>query len=140
MRKLAVFLSLAGVLPFAASVRAHGADWELRVLGQSVGGYEVTVRTAPKEPRIGHLHMEVQLMDPVTLSYVERASVTATARLRGGTNEQAGPARARFRKPWHEIDMMLKKSGSWDVDLAIDGPRARGHVSFRVDVSPGNGK
>ena len=136
MRSLAVLLSFAGLLPFAATVRAHGADWELRMLGQKSVGYEVTVRTSPKQPRTGRLHVEVQLMDPATLTYVERASVTATARLRGATTGQAGPVLSHFARPWHEMDMMLDKSGSWDVQLVIDGPRARGNVSFRVDILP----
>ena len=136
MRSLAVLVSFAGLLPFAATVRAHGADWEVRMVGQRVGGYDVTVRTSPKQSRTGRLHVEVQLMNPATLSYVDRATVTATARLRGATTGQAGPAASRYRRPWHEMDMMLNKSGSWDVQLAIDGPRARGNVSFRVDILP----
>lgn len=134
MRDLACWLSLAGALPFAASAEAHGADWELRLLGQRVGGYEVTARTAPKQPGIGRLHVEVQLIDPQTLRYVEETTVTATARLRGGGHEQAGPAIAQLRAPWHELDIELGKSGAWDVELAIEAPRARGNASFRVEV------
>ena len=135
MRNVACLLSFAGALPFATSAHAHGADWKLRLLGQKVGSYEVTARTAPKEPRIGRLHVEVQLIDPQTLRYVERATVTVSARLRGGT-DQAGPVVAYLRAPWHELDMELRKSGAWDVELAIDGLRARGNASFRVDVLP----
>ena len=136
MRSLAVLMSFAGLLPYPASVPAHGANWDMRIVGQRVGGYDVTVRTAPKQPRTGHLHVEVQLIDRETLTYVDRATVTASARFRGGPVDQAGPVVSRYRKPWHEIDMMLKKSGSWDLDLVIDGPRARGNVSFRVDILP----
>ena len=135
MNGLACWLSFAGALPFAASAAAHGADWELRLLGQRVGDYEVTARTAPKQPRTGRLHVEVQLMDPQTLRYLEQATVSASARLRGG-DEQAGPAVAQLRAPWHELDIELRKSGSWDVDLAIEAPRVRGKASFRVDVLP----
>ena len=136
MRSFAVLLSFAGLLPFATGVRAHGADWEVRMVGQKVGSYDVTVRTAPKQPRTGRLHVEVQLIDPETLAYIERAAVSAVARFRDGTIAQAGPVSSRYRRPWHEIDMTLKKSGTWDVELAIDGPRARGNASFRVDILP----
>lgn len=57
MRRFAVILSFAGLLPFAADVRAHGADWELRMVGKRVGAYDVTVRTSPKQPRTGRLHI-----------------------------------------------------------------------------------
>lgn len=139
MKHLARWLSFAGALPFAASAAAHGADWELRLLGQRVGAYELTARTAPRQPHTGRLHIEIQLVDPRTLRYVEQATVTASARLRGG-DEQAGPAVAQVRAPWHELDIELRKSGSWDVDLAVEAPRARGKASFRVDVLPEDSK
>lgn len=95
MRSFAVLLSFAGLLPFATGVRAHGADWEVRMVGQRVAGYDVTVRTAPKQPRTGRLHVEV-----------------------------------------HEAELNLKKSGPWDVHLAIGGSHAQGNTSFRVDILP----
>ena len=112
----------------------------MRLLGQRVGDYELTARTAPKQPRIGPLHIEMQLIDPRALRYVEQASVTATVRLRGSGQEQAGPAVAQPRAPWHELDIELRKSGFWDVDLAIEAPRAQGKASFRVDVLPEDSK
>ena len=136
MRSLAVLVSFAALLPYPASVPAHGADWEVRMVGQRVGGYDVTVRTSPKQPRTGALHVEVQLIDPKTLTYVERATVSAAARFGGGATDQAGPVPSRYARPWHEMDMMLDRSGSWDVHLAIDGPGARGNVSFRLDILP----
>ena len=133
---VALLVSFAVFLPSAAGVWAHGADWEVRMVGKRVGSYDVTVRTSPKQPHTGPLHVEVQLIDPKTLAYVERATVSAAARLRGGTMALAGPVPSRYVRPWHEMDMMLNKSGSWDVQLAIDGPRERGNVSFRVDILP----
>ncbi len=136
MRSLAILVSLSGLLLVAPSVSAHGADWELRMVGQRVAGYDVTVRTSSKRPRIGLLHVEVQLIDRETLTYVDRATVSASARFGGGESGQAGPVLSRYARPWHETDLMLNRSGSWDVHLAIDGPRARGNVSFRVDILP----
>ena len=135
MRNLAVLLSFAGLLPFAAGVGAHGSDWELRMTGKRVGAYDVTVRTSPKQPRTGRLHIEAQLIDPRTLAYVDDAKVSALARLGEGAISQAGPVSSQYRKPWHEMDLVLNKSGAWDVQIVIDDPRAQGRVSFRVDVS-----
>jgi hypothetical protein len=135
VRGLAILLSFAGLLPFAAGVRAHGADWELRMTGKRVGAYEVTVRTSPKRPRTGRLHIEAQLIDPRTLAYVEHAKVSAIARLGDGTAGQAGSVASRYRRPWHEMDLVLSKSGAWEVQIVIDDPRAQGKISFRVDVS-----
>ena len=136
MRALAVLLSFAGLLPFAAGVRAHGADWELRLAGKRVGPYDVTVRTSPKQPRAGRLHIEAQLIDPQTLAYFDHVKVSALARLGESAISQAGPAASVYRKPWHEMDLILDESGAWDVELVLDGPRARGNASFRVDVLP----
>lgn len=136
MRSLAVLLSFAGLPPFAAGVAAHGADWELRMAGKRVGAYELTVRTSPKQPRTGHLHIEAQLIDPQTLAYIDDAKVSAFARLGEDAGNQAGPVASRYRKPWHEMDLLMNRSGVWDVQLVIDDPRARGHASFRVEVLP----
>lgn len=64
MSSFTVLLSFAGLLSFDSGVRAHGADWEVRMIGQRVGGYDVTVRTAPKRPRAGRVHVGVQLIAP----------------------------------------------------------------------------
>jgi hypothetical protein len=136
VRSLAILLSFAGLLPFVAGVRAHGADWELRMAGNRVGSYDLTVRTSPKRPRTGHLHIEVQLIDPQTLVYVDHAKVSAFARLGEDAGDQARPVASRYRKPWHEIDLLMNRSGVWEVRLVIDDPRARGHASFRVEVLP----
>lgn len=135
MRSLAVLLSFAGLLPFAAGVRAHGADWELRMAGKRVGAFDLTVRTSPKQPRTGYLHIEVQLIDPQTLAYVDHVKVSALARLGESAANHAGPVPSRYRKPWHEMDLVLNKSGAWDVQIVIDDPRAQGKASFRVDIS-----
>lgn len=130
MMRLAV--ASAGFL-VSANALAHGEDWELRFAGERVGGYDLTVRTSPKQPRTGQLHIEAQLIDPQTLAYVDHAKVSALARR--GEGEQAGPVSSRYRKPWHEMDLVLNKSGAWDVQLLVDDPRAQAKASFRLDVS-----
>ncbi|MGH6793400.1 MAG: hypothetical protein ACRECF_11780 [Methyloceanibacter sp.] len=71
-----------------------------------------------------------------SLAYVDHAKVSALARLGEGALAQAGPVSSRYRKPWHEIDLVLHESGAWEVQLVIDDPRARGNASFRVDILP----
>lgn len=133
---VAVLASSIGLLLSATGVQAHGADWEVRIVGQRVGGYDVTVRTEPKQPRVGRLHVEVQLIDPQDLTYVGDATVTATARFQGREPVQAGPVPSRYIAPWHEMDLSLSKSGPWEIHLSIDGPRGQGETSFRLDILP----
>ena len=140
MRRSACLLTLAAVLPLAEGARAHGAEWTLRVIGARVGSHEVTVRTAPRQPRVGRLHVEVQLIDPRTLRYIEQTTVRASATRAGGTRNDVGPELARLRAPWHELDLELPKSGSWEVRIRVDGPDARGEVSFRIDLQPEDDK
>jgi len=115
-------------------VQAHGTQSEIQVLGRSLDGYDVTVRTAPKRPRTGRLHIEVQLIDPDSLTYIERATVTATARLGGMETLQAGPARSEYRAPWHETELNLQESGTWQIHLAIEGPKGQRETTLHVDV------
>lgn len=118
----------------AAGVQSHGTQSEVRVLGQGLDGYDITVRTAPKRPRTGRLHIDVQLIAPDSLTYIDRASVTARARLRGAEGLQAGPVRSHYRAPWHELELNLQKSGAWDIHLTIDGPRGQRETTFRVEI------
>lgn len=129
-------VAVASLLLYGGSIQAHGTDSEIRILGQNLDGYEVTVRTAPKQPRTGRLHIEVQLIAPDSLTYVDAATVTATARLRTGNTHQVGPARSQYRAPWHEVDLNLNEIGTWDVHLAIDGTLGRRKTTFRVEVLP----
>ena len=76
------------------------------------------------------------MIDPKALAYVERATVSAVARFRDGKIPDVGPVSSRYRRPWQQIEMSLNKSGPWDVELAIDGLRGRGNVSFRADILP----
>lgn len=134
MSRLAVVVSFAALLPFAASAGAHGTYWELRLL-QPVGPYDVAVMTAPQAPRPGSLHVAIQLVHRETLAYVERVSVSAVARLRG-EGEQAGPAGSRYLYPWHELDIALPKAGSWEIelDINVEGARLRHTTTFCADV------
>lgn len=74
-------------------------------------------------------------MDAQTLAYTDHAKVSALARLGEGAVNQEGPVSSRYRKPWHGMDIMLSKGGTWDVQLIVDGARAQGNAFFRVDVS-----
>ena len=130
-----LIVTSAGVLAFANAL-AHGEDWELRMAGKRVGAYDLTVRTSPKQPRAGKLHVEAQLIDPQTLAYVDHARVSALARRVEGVTDQTGPVSSRYRRPWHEMNLVLDKSGTWDVQLVVDDPRTRGHASFRIEVLP----
>ena len=129
-----LLVSSAGLL-VRANAWAHGAEWELRMVGKRAGAYDVTVRTSPKQPRTGHLHIEAQLINAQTLAYVDHAKVSALARLGEGAVNQAGPVSSRYQKPWHAMDIILNKGGTWDQQLIIDNARAQGKASFRVDVS-----
>lgn len=131
---LLAIVSLIGWPPFIASAFGHGSASEVRILGERVGAYDVTVRTTPKPPRIGHLHVQVQLIEPEALTYVKRAKVTAVGTMRGKERLETAAVSSQYRHPWHEIDIDFTKSGSWKVRLMIDGPLGREELWFPLDV------
>jgi hypothetical protein len=106
------------------------------VIGQTVAGYDVSVMTAPKRPRVGAFHLKIQLIEPRQLTYVESATVTATARFLGEENLAVASRRSRYRKPWHELDLNLSRSGRWRVQISIDGPDGQGDLSFVIRIPP----
>lgn len=126
---------MAGLLT-ARLAEAHGDGGTVQLIGQTVADHDVTVMTAPKRPRIGALHVAVQLVDPHELTYIETATVTATARFLGDENIRVRSKRSCYGEPWHELDLDLKRSGPWQVKLYVDGPNGQGESSFRVNISP----
>lgn len=135
-------LFVAGILALTAVVLAvglaqgHGEDGTVQLIGQTVAGHDVTVMTAPRQPRAGSLHVAVQLIDPRELTYIDTATVTATARYLGEEAVRVSSTRSRYREPWHELDLSLKRSGRWRVRLLIDGPNGQGEISFEIRILP----
>lgn len=95
--------------------------------------------TAPKQPRAGALHVAVQLIDPRELTYIGMATVTAAAQYLGEEDVRVRSTRLRYREPWHELDLHLKRSGRWRVQLSIDSPNGQGELSFVISISPDPG-
>ena len=127
------------VLLTARLVEAHGGNGAVQLIGQTVAGHDVTVMTAPKRPRVGALHVAVQLIDPRELTYIDTATVAVTARYLGDETMRVRSLRSRYREPWHELDLNLQRSGRWRVQLYIDGPNGEGETSFMISISPDPG-
>lgn len=132
----AAMVAFMAVVLTARLAEAHGGNGTVQLIGQTVAGYDVTVMTAPKRPRVGALHVAVQLIDPRELKYIATATVTATARYLGEEDVGARSTRSRYREPWHELDLDLKRSGRWRVQLFIDGPNGQGELFFLISISP----
>lgn len=135
----AAMVAFMAVLLTARLAEAHGGNGAVQLVGQTVAGHDVTVMTAPKRPRVGALHVAVQLIDPRELTYIGTVTVTVTARYLGEEAMQVRSTRARYREPWHELDLDLKRSGRWRVQLSIDGPNGQGEISFVISISPDPG-
>jgi hypothetical protein len=133
---VAAMVALMAVLLTVRLAQAHGGGGTVQLSGQNVADHDVIVMTAPKRPRVGALHVAVQLIDPSELTYIETATVTATARYLGDETMRVRSTRSRYREPWHELDLDLKLSGPWQVKLYIDGPNGQGESSLRVNISP----
>lgn len=133
---LAAILVLTTVVWTVRLAQAHGQGGTVQLIGQTVAGHDVTVMTAPAQPRPGPLHVAVQLIDPQELTYIDTATVTATTRYLGDETMRVPSTRSRYREPWHELDLNLKRSGRWRVRLFIDGPNGQGEISFEIEILP----
>lgn len=131
---VAFVLALAAAPVSIGQAHAHGGDATVQLIGQSVAGYDVSVMTAPKRPRVGAFHVKIQLIEPRQLTYGESATVTATARFLGEGDLAVASRRSRYREPWHELDLNLSRSGRWRVQLSIDGPDGQGDLSFVIRI------
>lgn len=131
-----VMVAFMAFLLTTRQVEAHGEGGTVQLVGQTVAGHDVTVRTTPKRPRVGTLHVAVQLIDPRELTYIATATVIATARYLGDEAVRVRSTRSRYREPWHELDLNLERSGRWRMQLFVDGPNGQGELSFVISISP----
>ncbi len=132
----AAMVAFMAVLLTARLAAAHGGGGTVQRVGETVAGHDVTVVTTPKQPRVGTLHVAVQMIDPRELTYTATATVTATARYLGDETMRVRSTGSRYREPWHELDLDLERSGRWRMQLFIDGPNGQGQLSFVISVSP----
>ena len=145
MTRLARWLLLAAVVYAAGGteppgVHANGATKEL-VRSERAGPYELRVSISPGTPRVGNLHLSIQVKDAARGEILTRGAVTVTANGPEGATD-VGPVRANTSPDspqFYDIDIPLDAVGRWNFTLDIEGELGDAVLEVPLDVSGAEG-
>jgi hypothetical protein len=107
----------------------------LRLRTQS-GGYEIAVFTQPTPLRAGPVDISVLVQDAMTGEIVPEARVTLrlTHRESHHVLEYPATAEAAKNKLFQAAVFELPEPGSWDVEVAVEGPHGLAVVSSGLEA------
>ena len=124
----------------AAEVQANGATREV-VKSERAGPYELRVGVFPGTPRVGNLHLSIQVKDAALGEVLTGGAVTVTADGPEGATD-VGPVAAvtSLDSPqFYDVDILLDAVGRWNFTLDIEGELGAAALEVPLDVSEAEG-
>lgn len=133
-RPIIGLLALSVILSTSALVRADGGTVRLR---ERAGAYQIAVFTSPTPLRAGPVDFSVLVQDAATGAWTPAVQVTVrlTSRRSGQKMEFPASAEAATNKLYRAAVFRLPEAGSWDVEVAMEGPNGPASVHFEADVA-----
>ena len=121
-------------------VQANGATREL-VKSERAGPYELRVGILPGAPRVGNLHLSIQIRDAAQGEILTRGAVTVTAKgPEGSTGVGPVAAVASPDSPqFYDVDVFLDAIGRWQFTLDIEAELGHAALDVPLDVSEAEG-
>ncbi len=119
---------------------ANGATRQV-VKSALAGPYELQVGLLPGSPKVGNLHLSIQVKDAGTGATITDAAVRLTASgPEGAVN--VGPTQAvnTPQSPqYYDADIPLDTEGQWVLTLEVDGALGQASLDLTLDVQRGGG-
>ncbi|MCE2404837.1 MAG: hypothetical protein J4F43_06740 [Dehalococcoidia bacterium] len=122
------------------AVHANGATREL-VKSERAGPYELRVGILPGIPRVGNLHLSIQVRDAAQGTILTGGAVTVTATGPEGSTA-VGPvaAVASLESPqFYDVDVPLDTIGRWNFTLQVEAELGNAALDVPLDVSEAEG-
>lgn len=114
---------------------------DVRVSGETVGEYAVTVLTCPVPLRAGTVEVNILVLDSGGASILSDLNIQVVTDALGNqeTSGLYGTGRTRSaNRLFHTALVDLSAEGQWEVTVQIDGPEGHGDIVFVVEaVGPG---
>ncbi len=122
------------------AVHANGATREL-VKSERAGPYELRVGILPGTPRVGNLHLSIQIKDAAQGTILTGGAVTVAATGPEGSTA-VGPvaAVASLESPqFYDVDVPLDAIGRWNFTLQVEAELGTAALDVPLDVSEAEG-
>ncbi len=117
---------------------AEGNGRVTKYVSSTAGPYEVSLGTAPPDPRVGPLHLTVRLAEAGSDEAITGAGVTVSGRGPGSSDAEIGPLPA-FTLPDtpkdYDLDVEVDREGAWTFVVEVDAPPGEATAEFVLDVA-----
>ena len=134
--RLPLFLLLLSslILHPSSFLRADGGTVRL---SQREGNYRITILTSPTPLRTGPIDVSVLVQKAETSELVLDGQVTINATRRGHkgqTNSHLATTEEATNKLFRAANLELRQPGTWDFEVAIDGPLGNARAYFDAEA------
>ena len=121
---------------WGSSAEANGSVTKYTTL--TAGPYDVSLGTAPPDPRVGPLHLTVKLSATGSEDAITGADVIVSGRGPGATQAEIGPL-PTFSLPAtpedYDLDVELDREGAWTFTVDVDASLGEATAVFLLDVT-----
>ena len=136
---LAALIATLSVFFEAGSADANGRVTEFTT--QMAGPYEVSLGTAPADPKVGRLHLTIRLAEANTGVAITGADVVVTGTGPGVGEPEIGPLEAPSLPSTpadFDLDVEVDREGMWSFRVEVDSSMGPGSTDFILDVTKTN--
>ena len=117
---------------------AEGNGRVTKYISRTAGPYEVSLGTAPPDPRVGPLHLTVRLTEANSAEAIIGADVTVAGRGPGASEAEIGPlptSTFASTPEDYDLDVELDREGTWVFIVDVDAELGEATAEFPLDVT-----
>ena len=118
--------------------KAEGNGRVTKYMSRTAGPYEVSLGTAPPDPRVGPLHLTVKLAEASSEEAITGADVMVSGKGPGSSDVEIGPLPARSLPSApedYDLDVEVDREGTWTFVVEVDAPPGEATAEFLLDVT-----
>jgi hypothetical protein len=137
MQYVKIGVTLGSLLVGLFEEAAHGDGGIIR-LSRSLGGYRVSIFTAPTPFQAGPVDISVFVQDIITSKAVPEALVTVQltpCRGSGRPMRRTATSEAATNKLFKAVDFELPEPGRWEIEVTIVGGQGMAQVRFELEAT-----
>ena len=135
---IVLLVSCAALLLGQGTVLANGAT-KLVLEDVEAGPYRLQVGIIPGSPKVGNLHLSIQVYDAASNSPITDAQVFVSAiGPEGSSSVPSTPAQSPLTdQSFYEADIWLDSEGSWVVTMQINASQGMATQDVPLEVTSG---
>lgn len=129
------WLILVLALGWQPVAQAHGSGTP-QLVNVAAGPYQVWVWSMPEPVRVGEMHISLAVAQPEPAAPLDVEILLTPDDGASPPIRQSTVRQTRLFEEYYESDFILPTVGSWQANIAINGPAGAATSNFAFDVLP----